>query len=112
MNDPPLFTGHAQKPVAFARMGYGVSLATFTVKSALCGTNPQRRQSPPTCRCCGQPTSDLQSTLDQLRTMAHHCSQTAEQVTAQGHLARLVELAQKWHEMANKAEAREAGKQA
>jgi len=39
--------------------------------------------------------------------MAHHCLQTAEQVTAQGHLARLVELAKKWRDMADKAEERD-----
>jgi len=49
---------------------------------------------------------------ERYRAYAAECLQTAQDVTEQGHLARLVELAQKWHEMANKAEAREAGKQA
>ena len=47
---------------------------------------------------------------EQYRVHAAECLQAAEDVTGQGHLARLVKLAQKWLDMADKAEEREAGK--
>ena len=47
---------------------------------------------------------------EQYRAYAAECLQTAQHVAEHGHLAHLMELAQKWHEMADKAEEREAGK--
>ena len=47
---------------------------------------------------------------EQYRAYAAECLQTAQRVAEQGHLARLLDLAQKWHDMADKAEEREARK--